>query len=340
MGTHELGSFDEALNDAAARGIEKHVLLGNGFSRAYSGDFSYSTLKDMAMFGGLSVSKESLFEHAGSDDFETVIDNLSETISLLKIYGPEDKLLLNRLRGDRGIVRRGLVETLASIHPDSARGIPDGSYVTARKFLRNFDKIFTLNYDMLLYWALMRDQVDDQVFRCGDGFGWSENGLVWSRPEPDWKQNVYYLHGAMHFYVQDRRLYKLQNKGGSRMITQLLKNLDSGRLPQVVTEGSRKDKERRISGSAYLKHCHRTLTSLAGSLFFFGVALSENDGHVLDRISRADGLKCIYVALYGEDCDEHSEVRATMEKLVRKRKEIEGPHLDVMFYPAQSVDVW
>jgi Domain of unknown function (DUF4917) len=53
----------------------------------------------------------------------------------------------------------------------------------------------------------------------------------------------------------------------------------------VVTEGSRQDKEARIARSAYLTYRHQRLARLNGALFIHGMAMSDNDQHILDAIA-------------------------------------------------------
>ncbi|EUA36317.1 hypothetical protein I549_4317 [Mycobacterium avium subsp. avium 2285 (R)] len=171
--------FDQAL------AVAEHVynaptpalLLGNGFSRAFDNKFGYETLRKEAALGSLSngVTKDDLFDHAGTNDFETVIHTLERAAQLQKIYDPFGTLSA-KLRADAEVVKRGLVDTLTAIHPPSAAEVESAKYAGARRFLRCFSAIFTLNYDMLLYWAVNQPSSlstlappRDDGFRLRDG---------------------------------------------------------------------------------------------------------------------------------------------------------------------------
>ena len=67
-----------------------------------------------------------------------------------------------------------------------------------RQFLSNFGHIYTLNYDVLLYWALMQDQVDELDLLPDDGFRSPEDDH--DAPYVTWQEadqaKVHYLHGS------------------------------------------------------------------------------------------------------------------------------------------------
>ncbi|ORB72838.1 hypothetical protein BST46_31210, partial [Mycobacterium timonense] len=80
-----ISTFSEALADAKNGAGKISLLLGNGFSQAFSGDFAYRRLRDVAqMDDKLTVTQDALFEHAASDDFETVIHHLEQSARLIQ----------------------------------------------------------------------------------------------------------------------------------------------------------------------------------------------------------------------------------------------------------------
>ena len=88
-------SFESALSYAKKRKCPLSILLGNGFSRGFSEEFRYARLRDVATMDGLSVGKDGLFDHAASDDFETVIHNLEHSARLIELYEPRNTRLRN-----------------------------------------------------------------------------------------------------------------------------------------------------------------------------------------------------------------------------------------------------
>lgn len=333
-------SFSDAIAHSSEQNNSNYILLGNGFSQSYSSKFGYRTLKEKASLSELSADKNDIFKRAGSDDFETVIRRLDEALSVIDLYEPDDVKLKKTIQKDIKVIKSGLVETLLEIHPDIPDRIDDQQYARTRKFLRNFKRIYTLNYDLLLYWSLMRNEVGDGRFKFQDGFGPNKNKLVWSRDNGIAAPPVYNLHGGMHFYVENKKLHKLKSRRGSSLLSQLMDNLHMGKYPFVVTEGTRDDKEERIARSAYLRNCHDTLTTLRGALFTHGVALSDNDDHVFDKIADSPKLKSIYVGIYGNDGNEIDAMEAKLKRISRRHNEIAGKDLDLFFYPSNTAGIW
>jgi hypothetical protein len=289
----------------------------------------------------LTVSKDQLFEQGGSDDFETVILHLQQSARLVELYEPKNTGLCRALRDDAEVVKRGLVDALITIHPPSAWKIEDEKYRAARQFLSPFGRIFTINYDLLLYWTVLQRKLSPPNVVVKDGFGRRGPGsLTWSQPSRADEQEIFYLHGAMHLYVQDGRLRKLEVPKG-RMVEELQSNLQVGKYPLVVTEGSCQDKESRIGRSAYLTYCHRRLARSAGALFIHGIAVSDNDQHILDAVAdKGSRIDAIYVGLYGDPSVASDNIRTKARQLVRARMAKGGRTLRLMFYRSETASVW
>lgn len=331
-------SFAEAVSDAKQRRLPLSILLGNGFSCAFDRAFAYSRLRDVAPMAGLTVDKNELFDHAASDDFETVIHNLEHSAKLIRLYDPCNEQLCANLLGDAEHVKRGLVEALTKNHPASALAVPRDKYVSARKFLSHFGRIFTLSYDLLLYWTVLQQlslstprTVQDDGFRRPDG------QLKWSLPEHPDEQAIFYLHGAMHIYIEDGELRKLESANGL-IVEQLKTNLAAGKYPLVVTEGSSINKEARIARSAYLTYCHTQLSRSRGALFIHGMAMSENDQHILSSLVKAP-FDAFYIGLYGERSLDRDMISARAEDLVRTRAKAGRPTA-LQFYQSETAAVW
>lgn len=333
--------FRSALADAKRHDYPLSVLLGNGFSRAFSDDFAYRRLRDVAEMTQLTVAKDKLFDHAASDDFETVIQHLQQSARLIQLYEPKNTSLRRSLLDDAKVVKRGLVDALTAIHPPSAWQIDDEKYRSARQFLSNFARIFTLNYDLLLYWTVLQHKLSPPAVVVRDGFRRPGGGpLTWSNPVRSDEQEIFYLHGAMHYYVEDQRLRKLE-LSKQNIIEQLESNLLEGRYPLVVTEGSRDDKEARIARSGYLTYCHRRLARLSGALFIHGMAMSDNDRHILNPIAnKSSRIEALYVGLHGGPSTSNDGIRATVRELARKRAKNDGRELSFKFYQSETASVW
>lgn len=336
-------TFTEALARSETVEGGRSVLLGNGFSIDWKPEvFTYESLFDEATLADLSVDKADLFDSLGTRDFEQVIQYLRATAGLLGVYeGNPD--LVRSILDDAGAVRNALAEVLARRHPHTSTEMSDDEARHAQKFLSNFGRVFTLNYDLLLYWAVNRQGIASSAPRQ-DGFEWPTHlggDLIWKRKAAERGQRVFYLHGGLHLFVEgDRRLHKLSYSLDGPLVGAVRGRLDDGQYPLVVTEGRREEKEDRIDRSAYLRYCHRKFSELRGSLFVHGVSFSPNDEHIFGALEAADcQVSEVYVALHGPR--RKSKAVEDRARLLRtNRREAGGRKLKVHFYSSDSARVW
>jgi len=192
-------SFRDALLklDAAS---PKHALLGNGFSRAcLNSTFAYAKLFEQADFTRLSPFARLAFDSLSTTDFEIVMEALKRAALLLRLYEPTQSAIAEVFDRDADGLREVLVSAIAGSHPGRPGDISGEQYGYCKSFLSHFKDVYTLNYDLLLYWALMQDQVEP-VISCDDGFRKPEYGqadwVTWDSSAHE--QNVHYLHGGLH----------------------------------------------------------------------------------------------------------------------------------------------
>jgi len=207
----EVLTFAEAIDQASGVTKKPHALLGNGFSIACRPDaFAYDALLSEATFEGAAGNIGGVFELLGTTDFERVIEILEVSADLSAVYGSESALG-DMLRKDAEIVRDALARVLAARHPDLPHNIDTSEYEACRTFLGNFERIYTLNYDMLLYWAVMQDL--EPKISTDDGFrNPADEDAVYVAWEPynDFQtQRLFYLHGSLHLYDSGREISKI-----------------------------------------------------------------------------------------------------------------------------------
>jgi hypothetical protein len=337
-----LMSFEEALQSADADEKRPHVLLGNGFSRACRNDiFAYDALFERADFQNLSIHARQAFEALGTTDFEITMRALRSASALVALYEPSHSALTQRLRDDAAGLREVLVEAIAGSHPDFPSTIADEAYAACKAFLANFDRIFTLNYDLLLYWTLMQHEIEPDV-PCDDGFrkpDTEDADYVTWEPENTHFQNVYYLHGGLHLFDAGTELQKYTwVNTGVRLIEQIRNALAGNLYPLFVAEGDSDQKLNRIRHNAYLSKAERSLLSLGGTVFIYGHSLAENDQHIFRALSKSK-VKRLLISLYGDPTSEtNRRVRARAASLVALRP-TKKP-LEVSFFSAESATVW
>ncbi|MDD5213399.1 MAG: DUF4917 family protein [Candidatus Gracilibacteria bacterium] len=282
----ELPSFQDVIGK-----INKpKILLGNGFSIAYdSKRFSFTSLLDSAVENKI-IEKDSkvykVFESLQTSDFESVMRALEETKKIIQVY-EGDKELQELLKNDLENLKKYLVRIITNNHPSKTTEISSEQKISCAKFLDNFETIYTLNYDLLLYWSIL--QTKEITNKFPDGFGEDDFSLdedyVIYKNNSSFPSKVNYLHGGLHIFDAGNEIIKkTYSKTDICLMTQIAENLDKGIYPIFVSEGDSKQKMTKILHNAYLNHCYRSLKKVNGNLVILGTNLKSNDDHILDAI--------------------------------------------------------
>lgn len=337
-------TFDKAIA-AASNYRKRHLLLGNGFSIACRPDiFLYGKLFDQADFSSLSDSARDAFRALGTTDFERVIHTLNDAAKLAETYDVSPSTAAS-MRQDAENLKELLVQTIAKSHPERPSDIAENEYAACRAFLKKFDTAYTLNYDLLIYWAYMhtedgRGAISDDGFRTSQDDieeGIDSNYVVW---EPGHhRQTLWFLHGALHIFDSGVEVQKYTwNRTGVRLIEQIRDALSRGLFPLFVAEGTSEEKVERIRHSDYLAKAYRSLQSLQYCLFIHGHSLAENDEHYLKLIERGK-LKHVFIGLHGAPDSPTNKQISRRARRMQDSRDDRRP-LKVDFYDSSSACVW
>jgi Domain of unknown function (DUF4917) len=335
-------TFNQAIEEAQKYN-KRHAFLGNGFSISCRPDiFVYDKLFEMGDFSKLSPSAKLAFEALNTQDFEKVIKVLRDASAVLKAYIGMETGLIKQLREDADGLREVLVQAIASSHPDWPGEITDEEYASCRSFLANFNNVYTLNYDLLLYWAILHNE-DGKKIKTDDGFRTPEDDfdseyVVWE-PETSRSQNIWYLHGALHVFDAGTEIQKYTwINTGQRLIEQIREALERDYFPLFVAEGASEEKLERIMHSEYLAKGKRSFSSIQGALFIHGHSLAENDEHFLKVIEKGK-TKHLYIGLYGnENSKSNKAIKSRASRMIHNRG-TKTP-LIVSFYDSETANVW
>lgn len=338
-------SFEEAIS-ASNTYRKRHLLLGNGFSIDCRPDiFVYSKLFEQADFSALSASAKEVFRVLGTPDFERVIRALNDAAVLAPKYGVSEKKSM-RMRDDANKLKELLVQTIAKSHPERPSDIFDSEYAHCQAFLANFSTIYTLNYDLLLYWAQMHHENDskrtsDDGFRTSQDdieYGFESEYVVWE-PGQSHGQNTWFLHGALHVFDSGAEIQKYTwNRTGVRLIEQTREALSRDFFPLFVAEGSSAEKLERIRHSDYLAKAYRSFQSIQYCLFIHGHSLASNDEHFLKLIERGK-VAHVFVGLHGDPNSKDNKLIAHRAKKLSDNRGSRHP-LSVSFYDSSTANVW
>lgn len=349
-------TFADAIADSE-NFSKRHLLLGNGFSIACLPNiFHYGSLFAQADFGAVPEAA-AVFEALGTQDFEAVIRALENAARILPAYAA-GHAAADLMLAHAAALKEILVQTIAGNHPHVPGEIPDERFWACRRFLSHFlagakaGCVFTLNYDLLLYWTLMHeDSPFGQRIDLGisDGFGNDEDApdadyVVWQGETNAHGACVMFLHGALHLYDSGKELVKYTwVRKGVPLIDQAREALARNAFPLFVAEGTSARKKARIRHNAYLYQGLKQFTANMHQgrhcVFVFGHSLADNDDHILTRIGRGRCGK-LYVGIYGDpDAPVNQAIMTRATALAGLRREERYP-LAVAFYDAATARVW
>jgi hypothetical protein len=274
-------------------------------------------------------------------DFEVVIRALKQAARLAAIYLGDNSELSQRLNADADGLRELLASTIAASHPDRPADISEEQYTACRSFLSNFKRIYTVNYDLLLYWAFMQEELAPEV-EFDDGFRKPDDGpadyVTWDVQKTD-KQNVFYLHGGLHIFDAGPELQKFTwCNTGVALIDQIRQALESNRFPLFVAEGSHESKLDRIQHSGFLNRAYRSFAALGGSLYVFGLSFGEADEHILRLLDRGK-VQQAFISLHGDPNSESNARIVERAELMKTRRSAKNP-LTLAFFDSNSARAW
>lgn len=318
-------TFTEALGET--EGKDRSLLTGNGFSIAQTnGSFSYSNLLVESDIPEASPLR-SLFSRLNTVDFEHIIQSVEHAKLVADTYGHAD--FSDRLAEDSERVRRSLIAAIHKVHPASFAALRTSSLDSCATFLKSFREVYTLNYDLLLYWVNLHGKI------YADGFGLGEkNGNFLGPFNEEAHCHIYNIHGGLHlFLTPTRQVEKLVATSGKlldEIDDEIQKNM---RLPIFVAEGSTQEKLNKIRSVPYLDYCYKKLNSLRGSIFLVGHSASERDAHIYDALFASD-LESIYFCVHNP-FENLEQVRQRLSTYRSLKKEI-----TVKFVDGGTLNIW
>jgi len=179
-------SFEDALKGSGEK--PRSLLLANGFSIKY---FHYGTLLDNAGLQNTDPLRR-LFDEIKTKDFERVLRILKDAAAVSHAYEWKEQTQL--LAADIAKLRDALVTAIRKTHPAHRDAIA-GIIPSCVAYLEKFERIFTLNYDLLLNWVTL----ENGTFSDGFGLGKKSNGFI-APFKTDARCSVFNLHGGLHLF--------------------------------------------------------------------------------------------------------------------------------------------
>ncbi len=277
------------------------LLLGNGASIAVNECFNYSSLYDKAVdLGHLTHEVKEVFEKFNVEDFELVLRRLWQA----RLVNEALKLPPGKVDNAYKEVRQALISTVRDTHVsyDEAKEHLRDIY----KFMKEFKFIISLNYDLIVYWAMLVG--NDQLGK------WFKDGFTPSKFKRDWQTLkkpyesqgatlCFYPHGNLVLcregYSSERKIRASQD---SDLLESILEKWEQDNLvPAFVCEGTKENKRESISSCDYFERVfYEVLPSLGETLVVYGWGFGKQDEHIIEQIAKS-GVRKVAVGVYGKD---------------------------------------
>jgi hypothetical protein len=289
--------FVKVFSEELEKSKSKSIILGNGFGKSYDAEtgentFDWSTLLDLCdIETGSHIHKllsESYF------DFELVHQKMNNTIDVIKLYSPKSALI-DELEGQVQLLREQLIIAVSNSHPLSFAtecSLKEAKkrkhrVKQCRKFLIKFDRIFSLNYDLLLYWV----RCFENNFLGTDSFDKIDGELVFC---PDDDADFFFPHGSLFTYRDGVGALKCKSSRAKPILAKLEENIDKGHFPMCISEGTGKQKLEAIKNNYYLNFSYNKIKESKGTIFTFGCSfLDSKDDHIIKAMLKSSAKKIV-----------------------------------------------
>lgn len=343
----ELETYEDVLDYLKSRRRNKHLLMGNGFSIGYDHKiFSYNALYDFVeKLEDPTLSK--LFEVVNTKNFEAIMRQLDNFIEIAEAFDT-DGGLIESLKDANLQLQQSLINAVSELHPEHVFEIEDEKSEACFRFLNEYlekdGKIFSTNYDLLLYWILMRNESINAI----DGFGKellnpveakrgeeAELGdLNWGKNKSD--QTVFHVHGTLPIFDTGIEIEKEVYKNRKYLLENIKERMINKEYPIFVTAGDGNEKLKQIYRNRYLTYCYENLSNITGSLISFGFNFGEYDDHIIEAVNKAakrgaqsgEKLFSIYIGVYSEQDLEY--IKSIQDKFDCK----------VNVYNSKTANIW
>ena len=297
------------------------ILIGNGASCALWNRFAYTSLYDRASSNEvsepLSDGAVQIFNSLGTHNFELVLSALKTTALVENALNRDT----TEVDGLYEITQNALVQAVHAVHIPWA-SVAEGTLRAIRDSLLLYKSVYSTNYDLLIYWAIMVDGATgfkDYFFAPKFNI---TNVEIWNKAT-----TVLFVHGGLHLYrCLTGETIKRKAEPYQNLLNLFGTPLDEPAVPLFITEGTSRDKLTSIYRSDYLSFAYSQFAQHRGPLVIFGHSLnSEFDAHLISAIKSSEAQVLGISLLPGEN-------------VASQKARLYGqfPNLDLQFFDATT----
>lgn len=326
-----------------AKRFSSSVVLGNGASMAVDKCFGYRSLFEEAIrLALISGNAGKLFEKFKTNDFEFVLRMIWNAHHVNETFGIKEDVIVSTYNE----IRESLIRTVQKNHVDYSQAVK--LLPAIANFLKRFETVVCLNYDLLVYWAMLYGNNVMKGYWFKDCFiaeqrTFKDDYSFLRQPHKNLGGStlVFYPHGnlilATDFYGQEVKICSDDSADLLNTIVSRWGLADS--TPLFVSEGTPDQKYHAIHRNGYLRTVFNSVLPKLGwqkPIAIFGWSISEQDVHLLTAIARnrpSHLAVSVYLgSVHWQDFCKY--IRQVANKIYGLNK------TEILFYDSNSPDCW
>ncbi len=280
------------------------LLIGNGFSINFSSNFMYRSIYEKFK-QHCDQTHADLFSQFETTNFEEIMLILFNSKKVNSIFN----LSTTEVEGSIEALKNGLIQAINDLHPRTDD--IDWSLISdvSRQLVEEFEDIYSLNYDLLLYHIIMAAydawKVDKSLQSLQDFYWGNIEGIRYYKEFKDFQsfggyKNIYYIHGNLCLFNNKSHVLKvIRGDRPTELIDLISQRIRAGQFPLFVSEGTAEEKRARVLSNQYLNFCYKALGDAKKPLMIFGLTLADNDKHIIDQLVRRP--RPLIISIYPEN---------------------------------------
>lgn len=312
------------------------VILGNGASISVAPTLSYRSLYEAAIgYGHLTESQQAIFALFKTHDFEFVMRALSHASAInqhLRIVETATAQAYEQ-------IKQALIRTVEKVHPEY--GDAEIQLPAISRFLSHFSTVFSLNYDLLIYWAIMAEisRPDGSCFMDCFIHGRFKTEYPCLRPSDGTPSTFFfYPHGNLALATDMLGEESKIQRRTSALISEIKENWElRGGNPLFVSEGDSSKKLLAIGRSSYLQAVYSELCAIRESVLIYGWSFGTEDSHILKALGRAR-VRLLGISVYKGEGSAPEHFCYEVDRAVRGTSGLEKAHIE--FFDSSDPGAW
>ena len=340
MQDYNVYNFSDLTNRADLRNAS--LILGNGASIAVDSRFRYNNLFDKACDDSiLDKTSMELFKALETNDFELVMNKLRQACIINGVLNLDSHNVASITYDN---LRLSLINTVKATHVQYSDVVSQIENIS--KFIGQFSTVISLNYDLLVYWAVMENN-SRMPYKMKDCFSDPIDGNLGFNYRIDKFREpyqgisdptlVFYPHGNLMLASDENNdEFKIRINDRGNLFSEIEKKWKHNYVPLFVSEGDSKQKLRAIRRSAYLNFVfENVLPSLGSIVIIYGWRLAQQEKHLIRKIFQNTGIEKVFVSIYCGNSDYQEEQRRISGILSS-----ENSLVDIKFFDSESKHCW